>query len=137
VNSITPPQAAKLVTYVLPRRGHQVYLVRYRESPNPKRQGWWIPAPELAFGTHPDDGAKAVARSLGVDDVDPALRGVDSFVTRDWHVLFLYSLDVTSDPAPSAAYEEGRWFALDALPSPKECAHGPWELDTVRRLAQA
>lgn len=120
-------QTAKLVTYLLPRRGDQVYLVRYKESPNPKRSGWWIPAPELTFGEHPEDCAKRILKSLGVEQATLRAAGIDSFVTKEWHILFYYIGDTTEMPTPGPYYEAGQWFSIDALPAAGEFAHGGWK----------
>lgn len=129
-------QTAKLVTYLLLRRVDQVYLVRYKESPNPKRSGWWIPAPELEFGEHPEDCAKRILKSLGIELATLHSAGIDSFVTKDWHILFYYTADMTETPTPGPQYEVGQWFPLSDLPAASEFAHGGWERDLVLRLAQ-
>ena len=133
--------AIKLVTYVLPRRGQEVFLVRYlpTDSPNPKRSGYWIPAPELENGGHPDEGCRKVQESLGFGRQKAELVGVDAFTTRDWHVLFQYVVDVDKNGAASLAsgYEDGRWFALDALPPARDMAHGPWEIEMILKMARA
>ena len=126
-------QKVKLITYVLLRKEGQVYLVRYRIPPN-AREGWWIPAPELAFGESPDDRCKAVLGSLGIQDGAATLKEVESFVTRDWHLLFHYVVSTQGDPAPSPDYETGRWFPLDQLPAAGAFAHGAWERALIQRL---
>jgi hypothetical protein len=57
---------AKLIVYLLLRDVGRVFLVRYRSSPNPKRSGWWIPAPELLHGEHPEEwGARVLPAPRG------------------------------------------------------------------------
>ncbi|MCX6119118.1 MAG: NUDIX domain-containing protein [Proteobacteria bacterium] len=126
---------AKLVTYLLLRKSNKVFLVQYKDSPNPNRKGWWVPAPELAYGEHPEDCAKRILKSVGISESKLMLSGVDSFVTKDWHVLFYYVADVTADPVLGAEYEKGEWFELDNLPEDSAYAHGKWEKDLVLRLA--
>lgn len=133
---ITDTKPAKLVSYLLLRNGSRVFLVKYKDSTNPKRNGWWIPAPELEYGEHPDDCAKRIGKSLGIQDLVLKFHSVDSFVTRDWHVLFFYLADVKAALKPDARYESGEWFDLDHLPAGNEFAHGQWELDLIVRLAE-
>ena len=128
---------AKLVTYLMLKNGKKVFLVQYRESPNPKREGWWIPAPELKYGEHPEDCAKRIVTSLGIVDAKLAFQGVDSFVTKDWHVMFYYTATTSDTPQPAQEYENGQWFDLDQLPEAKAFAHGGWERDLVIKLAQS
>ena len=132
----TPSNPAKLVTYLLLKQDAKVYLVQYRDSPNPKRSGWWIPAPELQHGEHPEDCATRIVNSLGITDAKPELHGIDSFVTKDWHMLFLYTAETNQQPAISPEYEVGEWFALTNLPEAKDFAHGNWEKDLVLKLVQ-
>lgn len=126
----------KLVTYLLLKSEHKVFLVQYKDSPNPKRHGWWIPAPELRYGEHPEDCAKRVLSSLGINLAKLESRGIDSFVTRDWHVLFHYVAESEVQPTIGTEYEKGEWFDIDHLPDASTFAHGPWERDLVLKLAQ-
>jgi ADP-ribose pyrophosphatase YjhB (NUDIX family) len=130
----------KLIVYLLVRQRENVCLVKYRRPPNPTRGGWWIPAPELAYGEHPDDCARRILVSLGMVTTAPRLAGVDSFVTRDWHVLFYYTADYEGVSGDEGArfgdeYEQGAWFPLDRLPAADDLAHGDWERALILRLA--
>lgn len=133
----------KLISYVLVRdlAAGKVALVEYKAdaTPNAKRSGLWIPAPELAEGEHPEDSARKVLDSLGLvgDGVKLALAGVDSFVTRDWHVLFNYVADVPTgtELKGDERYASARWYDLAALPEAKAYAHGNWERSLVLKLA--
>jgi len=126
----------KLITYLLPKQKSKVYLVRYRDSPNPNRSGWWIPAPTLNYGEHPDECAKRICQSLGFESCKPHFSGIDSFVTRDWHILFNYTADVRGMPKLGPEYASGQWFELKDLPQAEEFAHGSWERNHVLRLAE-
>ena len=131
----TEGKRVKLVTYVAVFRGRQVALVKYRTAPNPGREGWWLPAPELDHGEDPADRATVVLRSLGLAGAEPSLVGVESFTTRDWHVLFLYRATADRELTPGSEYDAVEWFDLDALPAAAEFAHGEWERSLVARLA--
>lgn len=127
----------KLVSYLMLKNGSKVFLVQYRDSPNPNRKGWWIPAPELKYGQHPEDCAKEILASLGVSGSELKFHEVDSFVTRDWHVLFYYTAEISKEPVLGAEYEKGEWFDVEHLPEGKAFAHGNWERDLVVKLAKS
>jgi ADP-ribose pyrophosphatase YjhB (NUDIX family) len=132
--------SATLITYVLVRdlAAGRVLLVEYTAdgTPNAKRAGLWLPAPELEHGEHPEDCAKRVLSSLGVNGADLSLAGVDSFVTKDWHVLFQYVADVApgTHVAPDERYARAEWFSVSELPAGKAFAHGDWERKLVLQL---
>ncbi len=139
--------STKLVTYVLIRdkAAGRVLLVDYTGdgSPNPKRSGHWVPAPELTHGERPEDCARRVLATLGIAPeaagTSIKLAGVDSFVTRDWHVLFNYVVDVPAGTAVrmGGQYASAAWFDLKELPDGTAFAHGNWERELVGKLDAA
>jgi len=133
----TEGKRVKLITYVIAYDGGRVCLVKYRTPPNPERSGWWVPAPELEYGQDPAERAQAVLRSLGLTRCEVRLAAVESFTTRDWHLIFHYRATTSSDLAPGVEYESARWFDVKDLPDAREFAHGSWERDLVVRLATA
>lgn len=128
------PKTPKLITYLLPKQGSKVFLVQYKDSPNSKRSGWWIPSPELNYGEHPEDCAGRMISSLGIKDHVLAFKGIDSFVTKDWHILFMYVAETAEQPKLSQTYERGEWFDINDLPEAASFAHGNWERNLVQKL---
>lgn len=126
--------SVKLIVYVLVRKSGRVYLVRYKSPPN-GRAGWWLPAPELGYGEHPEDARDGVLKSLGLEGCPSRLAEVESFTTRDWHLVFHYVVDADRDPSPGPEFESGQWFDPKSLPGPKDFAHGGWEPAVIARLA--
>jgi ADP-ribose pyrophosphatase YjhB (NUDIX family) len=107
-------------------------IVRYKTPPNPCKQGWWIPAPEIGYGEDPSDEVAALAKDLGLQVRHQELAGVDSFMANDaWHLVFKYRVEVTGDVSHENI-EEARWVTTASLPSANEFAHGNWEVDLCR-----
>ena len=107
-------------------------IVRYKTPPNPIRQGWWLPAPEINYGEDPSEEATKVAKDMGLDVHHQVLNGVESFVSNGaWHLMCKYHLDVTGEVSHENIVES-RWVTADTLPAAKEFAHGNWEVDLCR-----
>jgi hypothetical protein len=127
----------KLITYVGIRRGGRLLVVDYETPPNPDKPGWWIPAPEVAWGEDPMERAARVAAGLGYPDAAGLrLMDVESFTMGEgnWHVIVHFVLDVAHDPTPGPDVRRWQWLAPDASPGPEGFAHKGWEERLARRM---
>lgn len=126
----------KLIVYLGVRRRSRLLIVRYEVPPNPDKPGWWIPAPELAFGGDPGGLAAAEAARLGFANAAPRLMEVESFTIGEgnWHVLIQFVLDVDHDPVPGPNVREWRWCGAGELPADETFAHRRWEAELARRM---
>lgn len=127
---VTQDGVLKLIVYVGIRRNGRLLLVQYQQAPNPDKQGWWIPAPEVPYGEDPEEQAARAAAEFGFEGAKPRLMNVESFTMGggNWHVMVHYVVDVDSDPKNTGMLREWAWFAADALPAPAAFAHGRWEV---------
>src|SRR5437868_182491 len=88
----------KIITYVSIIKNGKILLVDYDQAPNPAKMGWWIPAPEIQFGEHPEERVTQVLESLGLKDELAKLEDIESFETgTGWHLIFHYVVDTTKD----------------------------------------
>lgn len=126
----------KLIVYLGVRREGRLLLVEYEVPPNPDKPGWWIPAPELAFGGDPSELAAAEAARLGFAGATPRLIDVESFTLGEghWHVLLHYLLDVATNPAPGPYIRRWQWCGSAELPDAASFAHRRWEAELAQRL---
>jgi hypothetical protein len=107
-------------------------IVKYKTPPNPEKNGWWLPAPEIAFGEDPAEEMAKLVTSLGLQAKRLRPEGVDSFVANGaWHLVFKYRADVTGDLENENVVDH-RWITLESMPSAPEFAHGQWEVDLCR-----
>ena len=51
----------KPIVYVGIIKDDKLLLVNYKKAPNPAKEGWWIPAPGLAFGEDPTEKWRATS----------------------------------------------------------------------------
>lgn len=118
------------------RRERRLLLVQYEVPPSADKPGWWIPAPELAWGRDPYEQALAESVRLGYAGDTPRLMDVESFMLGDglWQVIVHYVMDVESDPAPGPNVREWRWFAAPELPEAASFAHRRWDAELARRM---
>ncbi|NRF68430.1 NUDIX hydrolase [Aquincola sp. S2] len=132
----TPQGLLKLISYVGVRRAGRLLIVRYDTPPNPDKPGWWIPAPEAAYGEDPLEVAARELSRLGYDDVMPRVVDVESFPVgeRNWHVVVHCLAEVHADPQPGAGIAQWRWCSEAELPEAAEFAHKRWEQALARRL---
>jgi len=129
----------KLIVYVGLRRDGRLLVVDYETPPNPDKPGWWIPAPELAYGEDPMERAEKVAAQFGyVDAAGLRLMDVESFTMGEgnWHFIVHYVLDVSSDPSPGPEVRRWQWLAAGASPGPEGFAHRRWEEGLARRMLE-
>lgn len=130
----TPDGELKLACYVGIIRDKKILLVDYKDPPNPKRRGWWVPAPELAFGTDPTEFAEKVVEDFKLHPMQVRFLSVESFVIgQSWHILFHHRAHVRGQVPPLPWINKAGWFGRHELPHPDAFAHGSWE----RRLAEA
>lgn len=128
----TPNGTIKVIAYVEILKEGQVLLVEYRTPPNPEKPGWWIPAPELEYGEHPEDCALRVLKEFGLEGLELALRDVESFVMPGgWHLIFHYKAESARDIATSDAIVKHGWFGVQDLPEASTFAHGNWEREVA------
>ena len=127
----------KLIAYVGLRRGGRLLVVDYESPPNPDKTGWWIPAPELAYGEDPLERAEKVAAEFGYADASALrLMDVESFTMGEgnWHVIVHYVLDVAADPSPGPNVRRWQWLAVADSPGPEGFAHKRWEEGLASRM---
>ena len=127
----------KLIVYVGLRRDGKLLVVDYETPPNPDKQGWWIPAPELAYGEDPMERAEKVAAEFGYPDAAGLrLMDVESFTMGEgnWHVIVHYVLDVAADPTPGANVRRWQWLPAGGSPGPEGFAHRRWEEGLAQRM---
>lgn len=126
----------KLIVYLGVRKRHRLLVVQYEVPPHPDKPGWWIPAPELAWGGDPYYLAIAEAARLGYAHAAPRLMDVESFTVDEsgWHVIVHYVLDVDADPVPGPNVREWRWCSAQELPDAASFAHRRWEAELARRM---
>jgi len=126
----------KLFVTLGARRHRRLLLVQYEVPPSADKPGWWIPAPELAWGRDPYEQALAEAVRLGFAGDTPRLMDVESFMLGDglWQVIVHYVMDVESDPVPGPNVREWRWFAAHELPEAASFAHRRWDAELARRM---
>jgi len=125
----------KLIVSPLIGDGRRILLVKYPNPPGNKH-GWWIPAPELAYGQHPDEACSKVIESLGLKDTSSSLVEIESYETNNWHLFFHYRVRTSSTPVPAPEYREARWFDLDGLPEVGAFALGSRARSLIERLAK-
>jgi len=107
-------------------------IVKYKTPPNPLKTGWWLPAPEIAYGQDPTDETFALVKKLGLQLHHLSLIGIDSFTANDaWHLMAKYRAQV-SGTVKSDEIAESRWVTATTLPAASEFAHGNWEVDLCR-----
>ena len=127
----------KLIVYVGLRRDGRLLVVDYEVPPNPEKKGWWIPAPEVAYGEDPLERAGKVAREFGYEDASGLrLMEVESFTMGEgnWHVIVHYVIDVDRDPSPGPDIRRWQWLAPGASPGPEGFAHRRWEEGLAGRM---
>ncbi|MEA2554631.1 MAG: hypothetical protein QOJ65_2807 [Fimbriimonadaceae bacterium] len=107
-------------------------IVKYKVPPNPEKQGWWLPAPEIGYGDDPSEELTGLVSDLGLSLKHQALIGVDSFIANGaWHLLFKYRVAVGGEVSHENIAEH-RWVKSDSLPTASEFAHGNWEVELCR-----
>jgi len=118
----------KIITYVSVIRDNRILMVEYATPPNPDRKGWWIPAPELGFGEHPEERVASVLENLGLENEPSHLEEIESFEnSTGWHLVLHYVVRTTKDVSYGPSIKRHGWFSLSALPNVDEIAHGKWE----------
>jgi ADP-ribose pyrophosphatase YjhB (NUDIX family) len=119
----------KPIVYVGIKNKNRILLVQYKESPNPSKSGWWIPAPSLEFGEDPKEIAENICKEFGFDTTDLKLFDVESFVLPGGsHIITHYNVNVTSEPKPHPNIKEYQWVTSEQLSQMKDIAHGKWEI---------
>lgn len=118
------------------RHARRLLLVQYEVPPSADRPGWWIPAPELAWGRDPYEQALTEAGRLGYAEAVPRLMDVESFMLGDglWQVIVHYVMDVEADPRPGPHVREWHWFGAAELPAAASFAHRRWDAELARRM---
>ena len=107
-------------------------IVKYKVPPNPDKQGWWIPAPEINYGEDPAEEVAKLVKHLGLTAENQSLVGVDSFMANEaWHLVFKYKVRAEGNVAHDNI-EDHRWVTLDSLPPADTFAHGNWERELSR-----
>lgn len=124
----------KPIVYVGIRNDNRILIVLYKESPNPNKTGWWIPAPGLHFGDDPKEKAEKVCIDFGIDIQDFKIFDVESFVILGgWHLITHIIVDTNSDPKPNSNIQEYKWVTSEQLSQMTDLAHGQWEIGVGKR----
>lgn len=125
----------KPIVYVGIINNNKLLLVDYKQAPNPNKTGWWIPAPELAFGEDPMEKAEKLAQELGFEATQATLFDVESFVLPGgWHLICHYIIKTNTEPKPHSNVKEYKWVTSDELQQMKDIiAHGKWEVGVGSR----
>lgn len=119
----------KPIVYVGILKEGRLLLVDYKTAPNPSKKGWWIPAPELAYGEDPQEKAQSVIADFGFNQASPQLHSVESFVLPGgWHLIYHYICHVQSEPKHHENIGAYLWVSPDELASMTDIAHGKWEI---------
>jgi|SRR5579885_3627194 len=122
----------KPIVYLGAIRSNSLLIVKYRTPPNPTKQGWWLPAPEIQYGQDPAEQAAKLVSSLGLSLHRQVFAGLESFIANNaWHLLFKYRCEVSGEVKHDNV-ADCNWITLDNLPPATEFAHGNWELDLCR-----
>ena len=112
-------------------------IVKYKTPPNPEKQGWWLPAPEIAYGDDPSERVAKLAKDMGLQVHHQSLVGTDSFMANDaWHLLWNFRMHVSGEVSYDNVTEH-RWVTAGTLPSAHEFAHGNWEVELCRFFLSA
>ena len=107
-------------------------IVKYKTPPNPEKDGWWLPAPEIEYGEDPAEQVAKLVQDLGLESKRLRPEGVDSFMANGaWHLVFKYRVDVTGNVENENVLYH-RWATAETLPAAAEFAHGQWEYDLCR-----
>ena len=110
----------------------RLLIVKYKTPPNPEKSGWWLPAPEIAFGADPAEQTARLVLDLGLQLKRLRPEGVESFsVNGAWHLIFKYRADVEGEVKDEDLVEH-RWVTASNLPPASDFAHGNWEHDLCR-----
>lgn len=119
----------KPIVYVGIVRGNKLLLVDYKNSPNPAKSGWWIPAPGLEFGEDPTEKAALVVAEFGFSDKKLKLQNVESFVLPGgWHLIYHFICHVEAEPKEHENVNQYKWVGVQELEAMKDIAHGKWEI---------
>ena len=122
----------KPIIYVGAVSDQRLLIIRYKTPPNPEKQGWWLPAPEIEFGADPSDEAAALVKEVGLTLNHMSLVGIDSFVANGaWHFMAKFRAEVTG-AVHHDNVEETRWITEQNMPPASDFAHGAWEVDLCR-----
>ena len=107
-------------------------IVKYKTPPNREKDGWWLPAPEIAYGEDPAAQVGKLVQDLGLECKRLRPEGVDSFVANGaWHLIFKYRVDVAGSVRNENILDH-RWVTSETLPAPAQFAHGQWDYDLCR-----
>lgn len=119
----------KPITYVGLIQEGKLLLVDYKESPNPSKSGWWIPAPGLAFGEDPFEKAANLVSEMGFENQSLQLKSVESFVLPGgWHLIYHFVCLVKGQPVATENIRAFKWVNSQELALMKDIAHGKWEI---------
>lgn len=119
----------KPIVYVGIIREGKLLLVDYVQAPNPAKNGWWIPAPELEFGEDPTEKAETLLSEFGFSGINPKLRDVESFVLPGgWHLIYHFVCSVNDEIKPNKNIKAYKWVSANELEEMKDVAHGKWEV---------
>lgn len=123
MNDETKPDIQVIANLVVRNGEGRVLLTKY----NPDVDRWWLPGQDVEPFTHPDEQARKVLDSLGLDIRGLEFRRVQSFRgRRGWHLAFDYLVDADGDPDSPA-----QWFEVNSLPN---TMHGDWETGVISDL---
>ena len=130
---MTDAGTLKLITVVGVVKDGLLLLVDYKDPPVPRKQGWWIPAPEFDYGEHPDRSVEAVLSELGLDGAPYRLVEIESTLRgTGWHLVMHYRVDADREPSPVEVIRKVSWFGLAELPPAEAFAMGA----TQRQMAE-
>lgn len=119
----------KPIVYVGIINEDRLLLVKYKNSPNPGKSGWWIPAPGLSYGEDPAEKAASVLSELGFSNAKVQLQDVESFtLPGGWHLIFHFTCNVTEDVKLNENISAHKWVTSQELEEMKDIAHGAWEI---------
>lgn len=128
----------KPIVYVGIVRGNKLLLVDYKNSPNPTKSGWWIPAPGLEFGEDPTEKAALVVAEFGFSDKKLKLQNVESFVLPGgWHLIYHFICHVEAEPKEHENVNQYKWVGVQELEAMKDIAHGKWEIGVGKSYLQS
>lgn len=128
----------KPIVYVGIVRGNKLLLVDYKNSPNPTKSGWWIPAPGLEFGEDPTEKAALVMAEFGFSDKNLKLQNVESFVLPGgWHLIYHFICHVEAEPKEHENVNQYKWVGVQELEAMKDIAHGKWEIGVGKSYLQS
>ncbi len=128
-------RSVKLIVTAMIGDGKRILLVRYPNPPGNKH-GWWLPAPELTYGQHPDQACEKLMDSLGIGDGSCSLVEIESYETNNWHLFFHYRVRTASEPKAGPEFADTRWYDLDDLPDVSQFALGSKARSLIERLAK-